>query len=548
MNIVSLDCYVDEPSCLGVPPYISPYIRYTAGAITDSGHDVTYLTIDEYRKGMPKIKALKNAQMLVVIGGAIVPGKYLRGTPASVNEIRDIAEDFRGITILGGPIARYGYNQNIKAEKLLEIFDFKPKKDLDAFLYDLLTQHLEHDRERTTKEWRKWAKLGASVITQHPDFPMPLIIELESYRGCVRYLTGGCSFCIEPLFGEPTFRPTKDIIDEVKALSDAGAQNFRLGAQSCIFSYGTEQLGTSETPKPKPERIEQLLKGVRKAAPNLEVLHTDNANPAIIANHPEESKRILQTLIKYCTSGNVLALGMESADPKVISANNLNATPDHVMKAVQLINDIGAKRGANGMPKLLPGINFLSGLKGETTKTFDHNLRFLKDIRAKDLLLRRINIRQVSPVRTSFNVKRQHAQFLRFKKNVREQIDNEMLGLLVPENTILRRVFIEENKGNISFGRQIGTYPLLIGIPYYIEENSVIDVIITAHGYRSVTGIEHPMDVNSAGLRALSCLPNIGKKRAARIARARPFHSKKEFFGSLDDENIARDLLGYITF
>ncbi len=30
-----LDGYVDEPACLGVPPYVSPYIRTVAGALID---------------------------------------------------------------------------------------------------------------------------------------------------------------------------------------------------------------------------------------------------------------------------------------------------------------------------------------------------------------------------------------------------------------------------------------------------------------------------------------------------------------------------------
>jgi radical SAM superfamily enzyme with C-terminal helix-hairpin-helix motif len=548
MRIILLDGYVDEPSCLGVPPFISPYVRYTAGAIKDSGHDFIYLTIDEYRKNSPKTKVLKNANLLIIIGGAIVPGKYLRGTPASVNEIKNIAENFKGTKILGGPIARYGFSGDRKAEKLREAFDFMPKKDPDAFTYDLLAKNSPNDRLRNEKEWGRWAIKGSCVITKHPDFPMPLIVELESYRGCVRYFTGGCSFCIEPLFGKPMFRQTKDIIDEVKSLGDAGALNFRLGAQSCIFSYGTEEVGGTETPKPKPEKIEKLLNGTRNAIPKLEVLHTDNANPAVIAEHPNEAKRILKALVKYCTSGNVLALGMESADPKVIKDNNLNATPEQVLKAVQLINEYGAERGENGLPKLLPGINFLSGLKGETKRTFEYNFRFLQEILDKSLLLRRINIRQVSQVRTNFDVKTSHTQFLRFKKKVREEIDNQMLKLLVPTETILRKVLVEKRKGNLSYGRQVGTYPLLVGIPYQIEENSIIDVMITDHGFRSVTGIEHPMNVNNASLRALSCLPNIGKKRAARIVRSRPFNSEQEFLNSLDDENVARTLIDHITF
>lgn len=547
MKIILLDCYVDEPSCLGVPPFISPYVRYSAGAIEDTEHDYTYITMDEYRRKSKKTKTFMTANLLIIIGGAIVPGKYLRGSPASIKEIKEITEKFRGTKILGGPIAKYGFSGNRNAEKLRDVFDFMPTEDTDAFIYDLLAHNSANDRKRNDKEWKRWAQKGSRVITQHPDFPNPMIIELETYRGCVRYQTGGCSFCIEPLFGKPKIRKVKDIVEEVRELSKIGAVNFRLGAQSCIFSYGTEHLGESDTPKPNPKKIEKLFRGIRSAAPNLEVLHTDNANPAIIAEYPEESTEITKTLVKYCTSGNVVAFGMESADPKVINANNLNAEPEQVMKAVELINELGAKRGDSGMPKLLPGLNFISGLRGETKKTFDCNFHFLYDILKKGLLLRRINIRQVAEVRSNFKVKASHQQFIRFKKKVREEIDRKMLKLLIPQNTILKNVLVEKTEGNLSYGRQVGTYPLLVGIPYKKEINKFIDVIITDHGFRSVTGIEYPMDVNSASLRALSSIPGIGKKRAARIIRARPFNSRDDFITSLDDEDVAKHTLDYIS-
>jgi radical SAM superfamily enzyme with C-terminal helix-hairpin-helix motif len=548
MNIVLLDGYVDEPSCLGVPPFISPYVRYAAGAISDCGHDYTYITIDEYRSNSPKTKALNKSNLLIIIGGAIVPGKYLRGTPASVNEIANIAENFQGTNILGGPIARFGFSGDRKAEKLQGVFDFIAEKDADAFIYDLLKEKSIDDRLRTPSEWRRWAKSGSSIIKYHPDFPIPLIIELETYRGCVRYLSGGCSFCIEPLFGEPTFREPKNIINEVTQLHNQGAVNFRLGAQSCIFSYGTKGFGETDTPKPNPDKVEKLLKGIRNAAPNLEVLHTDNANPAIIAEHPKEATRILKALVKYCTSGNVLALGMESADPKVIAQNNLNSTPEQVMKAIELINEYGKERGESGMPRLLPGLNFLSGLKGESKRTFDYNFRFLEEVLKAGFLLRRINIRQVAFVRTKFNIKSHRKEFIRFKKRVREEIDYKMLKRLVPSDTILKKVYIEKIEGNLSFGRQVGTYPLLIGIPYKTKINDFMDVNITDHGYRSVTGIEYPLDVNKASLRALSSIPGIGKKRAARVIKSRPFSSDSDFLSSLDDEKVAQKVLDYIKF
>ncbi|UCF08804.1 MAG: radical SAM protein [Thermoplasmata archaeon] len=547
MNVVLFDGYVDEPSCLGVPPFISPYIRYCAGAILDSGHDVTYITIDEYRRGDEKEKALGKSDLLVIIGGAVVPGKYIRGTPASVNEIYDIAADFSKTKVLGGPVARFGFSGAKKAHRLREVFDFIIEKDPDAFVYDVLTQGTENQRLRGEEEWRSWPQKGSRIIQQHPDFPFPLMVELETFRGCVRYRSGGCSFCIEPLFGKPLFRPVKDIADEVFSLSKWGAVNFRLGAQSCIFSYNAEGVGSSEVPQPNPSAVEKLLKGIRAAAPNLEVLHTDNANPAIMAEHRNEVKRILKALIRYCTGGNVLALGMESADPEVIEKNNLNATPEQVRCAAELINEYGKKRGATGMPNLLPGINILSGLKGETKRTFELNFRFLKDILDSGLLLRRINIRQVSPVREKFGKAASHSQFLRFKKKVRETIDHGMLKRLVPEKTVLRRILMEKTQGNLSYGRQVGTYPLLVGIPYKVDEGGVMDVIITSHGQRSVTGIEHPLNVNAAPLRALSSLPKVGKKRAARIARARPFSSHKDFLNALDDKKVASELLDYIS-
>jgi len=37
MRFCILDCYVDEPACFGVPPFISPYPRYIFGALADAG-------------------------------------------------------------------------------------------------------------------------------------------------------------------------------------------------------------------------------------------------------------------------------------------------------------------------------------------------------------------------------------------------------------------------------------------------------------------------------------------------------------------------------
>ena len=107
-------------------------------------------------------------------------------------------------------------------------------------------------------------------------------------------------------------------------------------------------------------------------------------------------------MVRHCTSGNVLAFGLESADPEVMRANNLNATAEETLQAIRIVNEVGRARGGSGLPELLPGLNFVIGLEGESERTLPSNLDFLRQVLREGLLLRRINIRQVSCIRRHF--------------------------------------------------------------------------------------------------------------------------------------------------
>ena len=78
MKITILDGYIDEPSRLGVPPFISPYARYIFGAARAAGYEPEYMTIDHHRQGQRPA-----GDILFMISGALVPGKYLRTMPMS---------------------------------------------------------------------------------------------------------------------------------------------------------------------------------------------------------------------------------------------------------------------------------------------------------------------------------------------------------------------------------------------------------------------------------------------------------------------------------
>ncbi|MDR0888183.1 MAG: radical SAM protein [Candidatus Methanoplasma sp.] len=529
-KVLLIDGYIDDPAALGVPPYISPMIRAVAGSAIDAGADVEYISVDMIRKG----KKIPEAAVSVVLSGNTVPGKYLRSMPMSLKELDSLVPKLKGWKLIGGSAA---------SSSVADKFDFAIVKDLAASLYDGISGKEVGERFRTLEEWNRWMLLGAGIVKQHQDYPHPLIVEMESYRGCHRYASGGCSFCIEPLKGKPLMRSPADILAEAKELHALGIRNIRIGGQTCIISYGSEP--GPDPPKPNVKAITELFRGLKEL--DFDILHVDNANPAVISTYPDESRAVIKVLAECCTPGNVLALGMESADPLVIRSNNLNSTSSQVLDAVRIINEIGGERGENGLPRILPGLNIICGLDGETSSTYEMNSALLEQILDEGLVVRRINIRQVLPLRKEFGVKVDQRTFRTFKDSVRDKIDREMLKRVAPYGTVLRGVYMELLDGNTTFGRQIGSYPILVGVPYKLEIEKTYDVFITDWGFRSITGLSYPFNINTMPMSSIEALPGIGKKRAAKVVLGRPYKDFEEFSKAIEDPAVADGLRDIVS-
>ena len=54
-------------------------------------------------------------------------------------------------------------------------------------------------------------------------------------------------------------------------------------------------------------------------------------------------------------------------------------------------------------------------------------------------------------------------------------------------------MFALKSVGDLSFGRQMGSYPILVGIPVRLPERSVIDAVVVDWGMRSVTALPVPI-------------------------------------------------------
>ncbi|MDO9549468.1 MAG: radical SAM protein [Methanoregula sp.] len=521
---VILDGYVDEPACLGVPPYVSPYIRTVAGAMIAHGFTVQYLTIDQLRLDPLRTVELNRAGLLVMIAGVTVPGKYLGGTPATLTEIQQVGHMVRGPKkLIGGPIG-FGYAAEGGQKAIRQVisgFDAlltgEPAIALDNFLGGNEPSGVL-DYTRTDP----WSISGSTIITQHPDYPY-VMCELETARGCSHGATGGCSFCTEPFYGQPKYRSIAGIAAEVAALHSHGARHFRVGRQPDILAYGA---GTGEYPAPRPELLDKLFSSIRTAAPELKTLHIDNTNPATIARHEDAGREALKAIIRHHTSGDVAAFGMETADPAVIAANNLKAHADEVFRAIEIVNEEGGMRRDN-VPELLPGLNFVCGLAGETENTYALNEQFLVRVRDAGLSVRRVNIRQVmpfegTPVYTNNTLGKYEQRFRAFKEFVRNKIDLPMLQRVFPIGTVLHDVRIEVT-GDLSFGRQLGSYPILVGVPLKLPRNTVTDMVVVDWGMRSITALPVPVEINLLPASAMKWLPGIGKKKVAAVIAKRPF-------------------------
>ncbi len=524
MRVAILDGYTDEPAGLGVPPYLGTHPRYAYGAARAAGAtEVRYVPIERVRSGDVD---LNRFDVVVGICGVHTPGKYLGARPADLSEMLRILIEVDAVTVLGGPAAQSGHGRvgGKLPETEVEGVDIIARGDVEAVVYDLVSEGspeaVDPDRRRSIEELREYSVKGALAAREHLDYPDAVIAELETYRGCPRFISGGCSFCTEvPRYGKPDFRPPEDVVEEVKALYRVGVRRFRVGRQPCVFSYMAEGIGETERPRPNPEALGKLFRGICTVAPDLVTLHVDNANPAVIAEHPVESREIAKVLVRYGTPGNVVAFGVETFDERVARKNNLNVeSKEEVFRAIEVVTSVGGHRGWNGMPYLLPGLNFVCGLIGEDRERYRRDEDVLREMVKRGLRVRRINVRNVVPFPgTKMEehgtkwLERNRERMTAFKRFVREGVDPVLLRRVLPKGTVLRCLRVELREPE--FARQVGSYPVACRLLAERKPGEWIDGLVVGHRARSVEVIPIPIR-REDGPDVLAKLPGVGDREA----------------------------------
>lgn len=551
MKILLIDFYVDEPACFGVPPYLSPYIRYVAGALAVAGlstDDIEYLTVDAWRA--QNYEFSEDYQAVFVIMGTTVPGKYLGGKIGTVAELYRLLEYLKKVnrsclTVIGGPVryasrkikeeiaSRNGILIRGDIEKYAELF-----VPLGAKKARLAWEEQNLNLKRTYTDVDRYSLAGAFITSRHPNYPY-LILEIETYRGCTRDVY--CSFCTEAFYGRPSFRSLDGIHAEIAELYQLGNLYYRFGRQADLLTYLPFMDDFQNSfPRPNPKNVEKLYIGTRKVAPNIKLLHLDNINPGLIATFPREAEEIIRLITEYNTAGDTAAMGIESVDPEVIAKNDLKCSLEEARLAIEIVNRHGQKR-SDGIPHLLPGLNFIGGLPGETKDTFKKNYEFLHSLLQEGLLLRRINIRQVvlyektkaSRLANSHKSKTLENRFFYYRDKIRKEVDEPMLKLTFPTGSILKNVILEQKNNGYYLGRPLGSYPITVKIPFIGKEYKLfkepIDIIITGHSERSLKGLPNPIPINLLTDLGFREIPGFGKNLASITMLGGPYTNEEEF-------------------
>jgi radical SAM superfamily enzyme with C-terminal helix-hairpin-helix motif len=522
-----LDAYLDEPASFGVPPFVSPSVRYTYGALLQGGispENIDYITIEELRTQDFILK--ESHTTLFILGGSAVPGRYLGHKIGTKKEVEDIiTKNVQGKIYISGPVASVLTNLPGHAVMI--------KNDVEKFAHGLVIGD-PRDSFRTPSELKSWAILGSDMVSQHLHFPR-LIMEIETYRGCPRQVH--CSFCSEGLRRNIEFRPVQDIIEEIESLIAKGITRFRLGNQPDILQYMTPFKDfINGFPRPDTGPVLELFNelGSKRKAGEISILNIDNANPGTVASFPEESRKIISAIASAVSPGDTIPLGIESFDPALLQLNNLKVTPKEAFKVIELINEEGSYI-EKGLPKFLPGINLIHGLRGETDKTFELNFKELERIHNAGLLLRRINIRQLLPYPgTPLAEEKVHIphktrnRFLYFRDKIREMVDIPMMKKIFTPGLILEDVFPVVNQESYSYARQIASYAITLKVPMVLELNTSIKAYIVDHRERSIVALPVGENINTLPREALGAVPGIGKKGASDLVLKRPFQRKVE--------------------
>lgn len=494
-DIVILDCYTDEPSGYGVRPYLGTHQIHLSQALAFFSLDHCYLTIEDLRycsRGIIEdpdntdlstlnrtkncdnaLSILHQAKVIYIIMGCFVDYSYFSAIPPKSDEVYTYLKETTAKKILFYVLGTEdGIAPDYKNSRLNELIDRVEYGNTYRFVVD------NNSVDLINPNYDLLDKISSFIPPIISQLRYPIIAEIETGSGCN---TASCTFCIECVRQlKPSYRAPHSIVKQIKSLYDVGVRHFRLGRQPNFYHYQNQDVYQMET----------LLSSIREVCPLIETLHIDNAN--IVSVITREGVEITKLIARYCTSGNVAPIGIESFDHRVRNAIHKPGTAEQALKAIEVINEYGQAKGKDGFPLFLPGVNLIYGLPKQTTATHEINCEYLKKILANGWQTRRLFYRKMTcPTGTSFSDGPLSNQ--EYQEWFQEIVEDYVLPMqlrLYPLGMVLKNLREVIWKNGDSYLRTLGTCSIRIMVkgtklePYASYDARVIRNI----GYRLLEG------------------------------------------------------------
>lgn len=199
---VILDCYTDEPSGLGVPPFLSVHSRYIAGCLEKNKVKYYYLTIDDLRKLNGEINfensynkrilnttvneektldILKEASNIYVVMGCFVKYDYVSAEPPTFKELEILLNKYAQSN---NKKLFYSLGGNELARTMIK--ELIPKNLFNEIIFgNTYNYFIKSDEifKPNYLELKEIAINSSSIINQ---IKRPIIIEIETATGCNR--------------------------------------------------------------------------------------------------------------------------------------------------------------------------------------------------------------------------------------------------------------------------------------------------------------------------------------------------------------------------
>lgn len=193
------------------------------------------------------------------------------------------------------------------------------------------------------------------------DHEMPRIISTPKYSAYLKVAEGcnnRCSYCAIPMIrGDYRSRTMESVIAEAARLASGGVREINLIAQDTT-RYGHDLYGSY--------KLDSLLTEIAKID-EISWIRVLYAYPT----HFTDS--LIEVMARYDKICKYLDIPLQHADNNILKEMNRQGSVDHIL---QLINKL-----RNAIPGLALRTSFIVGFPGETERSFENLVEFIKTVR-----------------------------------------------------------------------------------------------------------------------------------------------------------------------